>query len=55
MDAIELLNTIRYAEHVFYDKKRDWNRIAEFAMQADFSWNRSAREYEELYRELLED
>ena len=54
-NAEELLNTIRYAEHVFYDKKRDWNRIAEFAMQADFSWNRSAREYEELYRELLED
>lgn len=54
-DAGELLNCVRYAEQIFYDKKREWNRIAERAMLADFSWNRSAREYEDLYREMLED
>jgi len=54
-NAHDMLHVIRYAESVFYDKKREWNRIAERAMQADFSWNRSAREYEELYLEMLED
>ena len=53
-NAHDMLHVIRYAESVFYDKKREWNRIAERAMQADFSWNRSAREYEELYLEMLE-
>ena len=54
-NAHDMLHVIRYAESVFYDKKREWNRIAERAMQADFSWNRSAREYEELYLEMLEE
>ena len=52
-NAHEMLNTIRYAEHIFYDKKRDWNKIVERAMMKDFSWKNSARQYEELYKSLL--
>ena len=52
-NAHEMLNTIRYAEHIFYDKKREWNKIAERAMQKNFSWKNSARQYEELYKSLL--
>ena len=48
-NAHEMLATIRYAERIYYDKKRDWNKIVERAMAQDFSWNNSARPYEELY------
>lgn len=51
-NAHELLATVRYAEHIYYDKKRDWNKIVERAMEEDFSWARSAKEYEKLYNNL---
>lgn len=52
-NAHEMLNTIRYAEHVYYNKKREWNKIIDRGMEADFSWNSSAKQYEELYSRLL--
>lgn len=52
-NAHEMLNTIRYAEHVYYNKKREWNKIIDRGMARDFSWNSSARKYEELYTRLL--
>ncbi len=52
-NAHEMLNTIRYAEHIFYDKKRDWNKIAERAMNKDFSWKSSAKQYLSLYKSLI--
>ncbi|CUX43408.1 glycogen synthase GlgA [Clostridium sp. C105KSO13] len=52
-NAEELLNTIRYAGHIYYDKKRDWNKIVEHAMNQDFSWKNSARQYQDLYRDLI--
>ena len=44
-------DAIRYAEEIYYDRKRSWNKIAERAMKADFSWSHSAKEYEKLYNE----
>ena len=41
------------AEHIYYDKKRDWNKIVERAMEQDFSWKNSAKQYETLYKELI--
>ena len=41
-----------YAEFIYYNKKRDWNNIVERAMKADFSWECSAKKYEELYMNL---
>lgn len=52
-NAHEMLSTIRYAKSVFYDKKREWNKLIDRAMAQDFSWNNSARQYEELYYRLL--
>lgn len=52
-NAHEMMATVRYAEQIFYDKKRDWNKIVERAMAADFSWSASAKKYEELYDRLL--
>lgn len=48
-NAHEMLAVIRYAEQIYYDKKRDWNKIVERGMNADFSWKNSAKLYEALY------
>lgn len=52
-NAHEMLNTIRYAKHIFYEKKRDWNKIVDRGMAMDFSWENSARKYEQLYDRML--
>lgn len=52
-NAHEMLATIRYAKSVFYDKKREWNKLIDRAMAQDFSWNNSAKQYEDLYNRLL--
>ncbi len=54
-NAHEMLATIRYAESVYYDKKRSWNQMVKRAMETDFSWKNSAKQYEELYRKLSPD
>lgn len=51
-NAHEMLNTIRYAESIYYEHKRNWNKMVERAMTADFSWGVSAKKYEALYDEL---
>lgn len=48
----EMLGTIRYAERIYYDKKREWNKIIDRAMASDFSWDHSAKQYEEMYNWL---
>ncbi|MDD5936494.1 MAG: glycogen synthase GlgA [Clostridiales bacterium] len=48
-NAHEMLDTIRYAKHIYYNKKREWNKLIDRGMAKDFSWNNSARRYEELY------
>ncbi len=52
-NAHEMLNTVRYAERVYYDHKKDWNKMVERAMAADFSWKTSANKYQELYTSLI--
>lgn len=51
-NAHEMLNTLRYAQEVYYNSKRNWNKMVERAMNADFSWGVSAKKYEEMYEEL---
>lgn len=48
----EMLQTIRYAEHIFFDKKREWNKIIDRGMAVDYSWMSSAHRYEEIYDNL---
>lgn len=51
-NAHEMLSAIRYAERIFYDKKKDWNKIVERAMKKDFSWRNSAVLYQKIYDNL---
>ncbi|MBQ8878324.1 MAG: glycogen synthase GlgA [Lachnospiraceae bacterium] len=52
-NAHEMLGTIYYAEKIYYEKKREWNKIVDRAMAADFSWNASAKKYQEMYDWLI--
>ncbi len=52
-NAHEMLVTVRNAERIYYDKKRDWNKLVDRAMAADFSWHVSARKYQEMYDWLI--
>lgn len=52
-NAHEMLATIRYAERIYYDRKRDWNKIIDRAMATDYSWHVSALKYQEMYDWLI--
>jgi starch synthase len=52
-NAHEMLYTIQYAKYVYYEQKDRWNDIVRRGMEADFSWEASARKYEALYDMLL--
>ncbi|MGI6019509.1 MAG: glycogen synthase GlgA [Marvinbryantia sp.] len=51
-NAHEMYNAIRYAHSVYVDKKREWNKLIDRAMAADFSWKASADKYAEMYNWL---
>ena len=52
-NAHEMLGSVRYAKHIYYDKRREWNKIIDRAMATDFSWKVSAGKYQELYDWLI--
>ncbi|MCD8336480.1 MAG: glycogen synthase GlgA [Lachnospiraceae bacterium] len=52
-NAHEMYFTIQRAMALYHDKKREWNKMIDRGMAKDFSWNSSARKYEELYNWLL--
>ena len=52
-NAHEMLGTVRYAERIYYDHKRDWNKMVDRAMAQDYSWGNSARQYQEMYDWLI--
>lgn len=51
-NAHEMMNTINYAKNVYYNHKREWNKLVDRGMSCDYSWNSSARKYEQLYNTL---
>ena len=52
-NAHEMLGIINYAKSVYYNHKREWNKIVDRGMKADFSWKSSAKKYEDLYNSLF--
>jgi starch synthase len=51
-DAREMLNTIKFALEVYRDKDT-WHSMLIRAMRQDYSWEKSAREYVELYQKAI--
>lgn len=52
-NAHEMMNIINYAKRTYYHNRQAWDVMAERAMRKDFSWDASARKYEDLYEALL--
>ncbi len=52
-NAHEMLNMVRYAQSIYVNKKREWNKMVDRAMAADFSWQVSAMKYQEMYDWLI--
>lgn len=52
-NAHEMLDTVRSAKYLYYNNKREWNKMIDRAMATDYSWARSANKYENLYNWLL--
>ncbi|MBQ6820111.1 MAG: glycogen synthase GlgA [Clostridium sp.] len=48
----ELFKITKYALEIYKDKKR-WRKIVRNAMKSDNSWEKSAQEYMNLYKELI--
>ncbi len=51
-NAHEMYFTLQYAMSVYYNKKREWNKMIDRGMAQDFSWHSSAAKYAELYNWL---
>jgi starch synthase len=47
-----MMAAVRRALEAYRDRKA-WRGLVERGMRQDFSWERSAAEYERLYRKLL--
>ena len=51
-NAHEMLYVVKDAIYTFGDKKQ-WLKLIKCAMKTDFSWKKSAIEYEKLYNDIL--
>lgn len=52
-DSASFLNSVREAENIYRNDRKQWNEIVIRAMERDFSWNRSALEYCKLYQRVI--
>ena len=55
INAHELLYTAKEAIEVYREDKDTWNHMVKTAMTGDYSWTRSAKDYEALYQSILEE
>ena len=52
-NAHDMLHVIRYAYEVYNERPEQWKAMMKRAMEKDFSWDTSARQYEKMYEEIL--
>jgi len=52
INAHELLFTARYAADVYRQSPEAWNGLVRAAMESDYSWERSAQIYKDMYAEV---
>ena len=52
-NAHDMMHVIQYANEVYSNHKEQWNALVMRAMTTDYSWNASARKYENLYETLI--
>lgn len=52
-NAHEMYNTLMFAKYIYVDRRDEWNTIIHSAMSKDFSWQASARKYQDMYDWLI--
>ena len=52
-NAHDMMHTIRYALHIYHHDPKSWRNLINNAMTSDFSWQKSAKAYKEIYKEVL--
>ena len=52
-DAGQLLSCINYAKTIYFTRRDSWDAMVQRAMTRDFSWNVSAKKYEDLYEQMV--
>ena len=52
-NAHDMLHVIRYAYEIYNERPEQWKAMMKRAMEQNFSWDASAREYEKMYEEIL--
>lgn len=52
-NAHEMYNTLMFAMYIYIDRRDEWNNIIKAAMSKDFSWQASARKYQDMYDWLI--
>jgi starch synthase len=48
-----VLGTLRWAIDTYHNKREAWQRMQKRGMETDFSWDKSAKEYIELYQQII--
>ncbi|MCF7790595.1 MAG: glycogen synthase GlgA [Victivallales bacterium] len=51
VDAV--VNTIRWAVYTYHNEKEDFKQMIHNGMTADFSWEKTASEYEQMYKDAF--
>ncbi|MBR6171916.1 MAG: glycogen synthase GlgA [Eubacterium sp.] len=51
-DPRDLLGAINYSKKIFFDDKDAWTAMQKRAMEQNYSWDNSAKIYEELYNQI---
>ena len=54
-DSDVLLDILRYALKTYYENRKGFAKLQHRAMEQDFSWEASAKKYEALYTQMLEE
>jgi len=54
-NAHDMLHTLQRAADYYHNQPEIWNKLQERGMSGDYSWNRSAKRYLELYEALFRE
>lgn len=49
-----MMQTIYHAMHIYYNHPKSWHTLIQQAMERDFSWKQPSKDYQDIYRYLLE-
>jgi starch synthase len=52
-NAHDMMHVVRYAIQIYENDLSTWERIIFNAMNSDYSWQKSARIYRDIYKDIL--